>query len=142
MTEADLDQVLAIEQASFRTPWKHAHFEAELAGRYSFPFVAESGGRVVGYVCLMSLFEEAQILDIAVVPEQRGRGVGRVLVDHAERVAREQQAEVLALEVRVSSTDAISLYLRSGFRQVGIRSGYYDGSEDALLMEKKLKETT
>jgi ribosomal-protein-alanine N-acetyltransferase len=142
MTEADLDEVLAIEQASFRTPWKRAHFEAELTGRYSFPFVAESDGRVVGYVCLMSLFEEAQILDIAVSPEQRGRGVGGRLMDYAERIAREKQADVLALEVRASSADAIGLYLRSGFSRVGVRSAYYGGSEDAILMEKKLKETS
>jgi ribosomal-protein-alanine N-acetyltransferase len=142
MTEADLDEVLAIEQASFKTPWKRTHFEAELSGRYCFPFIAEFDGRVVGYVCLMSLFEEAQILDIAVAAEQRGRGVGRVLMDHAERVAREKQADVLALEVRASSVEAIGLYLKSGFSQTGVRSGYYGGSEDAILMEKKLKETS
>ena len=88
MTATDLDEVLAIEQASFRTPWKREHFESELSGRYSFPFVAESGGRIVGYVCLMSLFEEAQILDIAVSPDQRGRGIALALLEHACAVAR------------------------------------------------------
>jgi ribosomal-protein-alanine N-acetyltransferase len=141
MTSADLDDVLLIEQASFRTPWKREHFESELTGGYSFPFVAELDGRVVGYVCLTSLFEEAQILDIAVAPGQRERGVARALMDHACAVAREKLAEVLALEVRASSAAAIGLYQRSGFRQVGIRTNYYDSSEDALLMEKTLKET-
>jgi len=141
MTAADLDEVLVIEQASFKTPWKREHFESELSGGFSHPFVAESGGRVVGYVCLMSLFEEAQILDIAVAPGQRGRGFARALMDHACAVAREKQAEVLTLEVRASSAAAIGLYQRSGFRQVGIRTNYYDSSEDALLMEKTLKET-
>jgi ribosomal-protein-alanine N-acetyltransferase len=141
MNAADLDQVLAIEQASFRNPWKREHFESELSGRYSFPFVAEIHGKIVGYICLMSLFEEAQILDIAVNPDHRGRGVGLELMARAEGFAREKQAEVLALEVRASSTPAISLYERCGFRRTGIRSRYYDAGEDAVLMEKNLKET-
>lgn len=142
MKLADLDQVLAIEQASFRTPWKREHFEAELAGRYSFPFVAEYDGKLVGYVCLMSLFEEAQILDIAVAPERRGLGIALALMEHACTVAREKRAEVLALEVRASSAPAIGLYQRMGFQRVGVRSAYYEASEDAILMEKNLKETT
>ena len=141
MSSADLDQVLAIEQASFRNPWKREHFESELSGRYSFPFVAEIDGKIVGYVCLMSLFEEAQILDIAVNPDQRGRGVGLELMARAEGLAREKQAEILTLEVRASSAPAISLYERCGFRRTGIRTRYYDAGEDAVLMEKNLKET-
>jgi ribosomal-protein-alanine N-acetyltransferase len=140
MNAADLDQVLAIEQASFRNPWKREHFESELSGRYSFPFVAEIHGKIVGYICLMSLFEEAQILDIAVNPDQRGRGVGLELMARAEGFAREKQAEILTLEVRASSAPAISLYERCGFRRTGIRSRYYDAGEDAVLMEKNLKE--
>ena len=142
MSAADLNEVLVIEQASFKTPWKREHFESELSGRYSFPFVAELVGRVVGFVCLVTLFEEAQILDIAVSPDQRGRGIARLLMEHACAVARAQHAEVLSLEVRASSEAAIGLYRQAGFRQVGIRTNYYDSSEDALLMEKNLKETT
>lgn len=141
MTEADLDEVLAIEQGSFRTPWKREHFEHELSGGCSFPFVAESDGRVAGYVCLMSLFEEAQILDIAVAPALRGRGIARALMEHACATAREKQAELLTLEVRASSASAIGLYECSGFKRVGVRARYYDASEDAILMEKNLKET-
>ena len=59
MTEADLDRVLAIEAASFPAPWKREHFVSEIEGSHSFPYIAEAGGSVVGYVCLMSLFEEA-----------------------------------------------------------------------------------
>ena len=139
MTAEDLDAVLTIEQASYPTPWSREHFEHELTAPHSFPFVAEGNGIITGYVCLMSLFEEAQILDIAVAPEQRGRGVARLLMDHAITVAREKEAELLALEVRASNIAAITLYERCGFARTGIRSKYYEGVDDAVLMELRLK---
>jgi ribosomal-protein-alanine N-acetyltransferase len=138
MNEADLDAVLVIEQASFSTPWRREHFQHEIAAPHSFPFVAECDGIVAGYVCLMSLFEEAQILDIAVAPELRGRGIARMLMDHAISVAREKDADVLALEVRASNISAIALYEKCGFVSTGLRHKYYEGVDDAVLMEKKL----
>jgi ribosomal-protein-alanine N-acetyltransferase len=138
MTAADLDAVLVIEQGSFTVPWQREHFEHEMTAPYSFPFVAEDSGCILGYVCLMSLFEEAQILDIAVAPELRGRGVARLLMDHAISVAREKQAEVLALEVRSTNNAAINLYERLGFVRSGVRAGYYEGRDDAVLMELRI----
>lgn len=138
MEETDLDAVLTIEQASFTLPWKREHFAHEMSASYSFPFVAEYEGIIAGYVCLMSLFEEAQILDIAVAPEQRGRGIAQLLMDHAVAVAREKQAEVLALEVRSTNSAAIALYERCGFGRTGVRHNYYEGRDDAVLMELDL----
>ncbi|HEY4743531.1 MAG TPA: ribosomal protein S18-alanine N-acetyltransferase [Desulfuromonadaceae bacterium] len=138
MTESDLDAVQAIEQASFPVPWQRAHFLHELNAPHSFPFVAATVGTVVGYVCLQSLFEEAQILDIAVDPRQRGKGIARLLMAHACAAARDQGAEFMALEVRASNTPAITLYERLGFVCTGVRQGYYEGREDAVLMEKSL----
>ena len=138
MSEDDLDAVLAIEQDSFHTPWQREHFGQEMVAAHSYPFVAEYNGIIAGYVCLMSLFEEAQILDIAVAPEQRGRGVARMLMDHAIGVARLKHAEVLALEVRGSNIAAITLYERCGFVRTGLRLKYYEGRDDAVLMELSL----
>lgn len=138
MTSADLDAVLAIEQASFPAPWKREHFEHEITVAHGFPAVAECDGVVAGYVCLMSLFEEAQILDIAVAPEQRGQGIARPLMEYAIATARAHGAEVLALEVRANNTPAIALYEQYGFIRTGVRSRYYEGKDDALLMELPL----
>lgn len=138
MTRADLDDVLAIEQASFLSPWRREHFLQEIHSHLSFPLVAVHGECVAGYVCLMSLFEEAQILDIAVAPSFRGRGVGRALLERAIAIAREKGAERLVLEVRESNGAAIRLYERFGFVRYFVRKGYYEGKEDALLMEKEL----
>lgn len=140
MTGNDLDAVLAIEVASYSTPWSREHFRNELEARYSWPLVAVEAGSVVGYACLMSLFEEAQILNIAVMPGKRGRGIARMLLEQAFRLALEQGAEIIALEVRASNSSAISLYQQLGFKRTGIRAGYYDSVEDAILMEKTLKE--
>ena len=103
MTGDDLYAVMAIEVASYTTPWKVEHFRDELSARFSWPLVADEEGNVVGYVCLMSLFEEAQILNIAVSPGQRGRGIARMMLEEAFRLAREKGAEKVALEVRASS---------------------------------------
>jgi ribosomal-protein-alanine N-acetyltransferase len=138
MAPADLDAILNIEQASFPLPWKREHFEHEMSAPHSFPYVAEYEGMIAGYVCLMSLFEEAQILDIAVAPQQRGRGIARLLMDHAIGVAREKGAEVLDLEVRSTNSSAITLYERCGFVRTGVRSKYYEGIDDAVLMELKI----
>jgi ribosomal-protein-alanine N-acetyltransferase len=141
MTECDLDAVMEIEAASYSTPWNYEHFHNEIAARYSWPSVAVEGGSVIGYVCLMSLFEEAQILNVAVKPSCRGRGVARILLEHAFSQALERGAEIMALEVRASNAAAISLYERLGFARVGIRARYYESAEDAILMEKLLKES-
>jgi len=138
MNESDFDTVLIIEQASFSSPWHREHFLHEIAAPHSFPFVAELNGNVAGYICLTSLFEDAEILDIAVAPEQRGRGIARTLMEYAVLAAREKEAEFLSLEVRASNVAAITLYERSGFVRTGVRQKYYEGRDDAVLMEKKL----
>jgi len=138
MTEPDLEAVLVIEQASFPAPWNCEHFLHELEAPHSYPFVAVADGEIAGYVCLMSLFEEAQILDIAVSPQKRGRGIARMLMEQVFKVACEKGAEFMALEVRESNQAAITLYERIGFVRTGTRRGYYEGKEDAVLMEKTL----
>ena len=139
MGEADLDAVLAIEAASYPHPWSREHFLHELASPHSFPVVLSDNGTVAGYLCLMVLFEEAQVLNVAVAPQQRGRGVGRQLMEYAVSEGRQRGAEFLSLEVRASNRAAIALYDKLGFTRTGIRPRYYEGKEDAILMEKPLQ---
>lgn len=139
MAEADLDQVSRIEQASYPVPWRREHFIQELHSPLSAPFVAVRDQEVVGYLCLMSLFEEAQVLNVAVAPEQRGNGIARMLLEVAVATARQRGAEVLVLEVRESNRVAIALYESFGFVRYFVRPGYYEGTEDAILMEKPLQ---
>lgn len=138
MERADLDAVMAIEQVSYPAPWKREHFIQEIHSHLSLPCVVLLDGTVAGYVCLMSLFEEAQILNIAIAPAYRGQGLARLLMDHAIAAARKRGAELLTLEVRESNVGAIALYESYGFERYFVRRGYYEGKEDALLMEKRL----
>lgn len=138
LIEQDLDQVLLVEQASFPVPWRREHFLHEITTPHSFPFVAVSGGVIAGYLCLHVLFETAEILDVAITPERRGKGIAKLLLEHAEKTARSQSAEQIVLEVRASNLAALTLYETTGFVRSGIRKRYYEGTEDAVLMEKKL----
>lgn len=132
---ADLEQVLLIEAASFSRPWTRQHFLDELASPHAHLLAARTGdGSVVGYLCLRMLFDEAEILDVAVAPAHRRSGAGRLLVAVAFATCRARSLCTLGLEVRVSNQPAITLYRQFGFVDAGIRRRYYENGEDALLM--------
>ena len=136
LAEADLDEVLAIETASFPRPWNREHFLDELRSPFAFPLSARDGeGRLLGFICLRALLDEGHILDVAVLPELRGLGIGRLLVERGLAECRSRGASVVGLEVRASNSAAITLYQRLGFRETGRRPRYYENGEDALLME-------
>jgi [ribosomal protein S18]-alanine N-acetyltransferase len=139
MTEEDLDAVLRVESVSFPLPWSRNHFLSELRSPLSFPLVAESGeGIILGYACPMLVLDEGQILNVAVGPDHRGQGIGRLILDEVIREFRELGATFVALEVRPSNAAAISLYTRCGFIVTGRRRAYYENGEDAILMEYEI----
>jgi len=136
MSLEDLDQVLAIEQQSFPHPWLRQHFIDELNSPHAFPLSAfDLSGRLVGFICPMLLLDEGHILDVAVHTELRGAGVGRLLVQQVLDDCRAAGASFVSLEVRVSNLQAVSLYRKMGFAEVGKRKRYYENGEDALMME-------
>ncbi len=143
LTVADLDEVLAIERASFATPWSRGAFLYELKqnpmarcwvvrGRGSAP-------RVLGYLCLWEIPPEIHITNMAVHREWRRQGIGRSLLGAILEDARRRQLTIALLEVRPANTEARGLYEDLGFRVIGRRKGYYvDTGEDALLMKADL----
>jgi ribosomal-protein-alanine N-acetyltransferase len=140
MKEADLEEVLAIEAASFPSPWNRQHFLSELASPLSFPLVARAVDEtIVGYICSMLVLDEGTILNVAVRPESRSRGIGRLLVETALHQFMELGAAFVALEVRPTNLAAFSLYESLGFGITGRRSAYYANGEDAVLMEYEIK---
>lgn len=140
MRSADLEEVLAIERASFSMPWSRGAFLYELEqNRVSRCYVVREDSRLIGYICLWEVADELHITNIAVHPGLRRRGVGRALLSAVLDDARQRTLRLVVLEVRPSNVEALGLYESFGFRVVGRRRGYYyDTGEDALVMEAPL----
>jgi [ribosomal protein S18]-alanine N-acetyltransferase len=136
VTTADLDEVLSLERASFDHPWSGEHILNEIQSPHSFPLLARlEDGSCAGYICPMLVLDEGQILNVAVHPSYRCRGIGRILLEAVLEQFRIRGASVVHLEVRPTNTTAISLYTRHGFVTSGRRKGYYENGEDAILMK-------
>lgn len=141
-TRDDLDLLVRLEQDSFSAPWTRKMFEAELEGNpFSRLLVArrppDRGGapEVVGYVCFWLVFEELRLMNLAVAPAARRRGVARALVRRALAQGLAGGATRAVLEVRASNVAARRLYEAEGFTTYAVRAKYYrDPIEDALLM--------
>ena len=142
MRPIDLDEVLAIERASFTMPWSRGAFLYEIEqNRVARCYVMREEERVVGYICVWEVADEMHITNIAVHPTARRRGIGRGLLGSVLEDARRRSMRLLVLEVRPSNVEARALYDSFGFRVVGRRRGYYyDTGEDALVMETVFKE--
>lgn len=139
MRETDLRQVLHIERRSFTLPWSAATFRGLLRRRSAALLVAERSERVLAYAVLWFAADEAELGDLAVLPEARGCGVGAWLLEHAVAEARSRGAAQIFLEVRESNASARRMYERSGFGVVGLRADYYtEPVEDAVLMMRPL----
>lgn len=145
MTERDLDEVMEIERKSFPAPWSRRLFERELVLPYAQAFVALQvpPNQVVGYLCFWLIDREGHILNLAVHPEWRRRGIGSLLLRRGLADSREKGAREITLEVRRSNYKAISLYRTFQFQPQGIRPRYYsDSGEDAVIMSLHLIDPT
>lgn len=143
--EADIAGVSQIERASFGDPWPDEAFQALLERDVAWFAVAEApeGDRhrlkVAGYLVALVVADEAEIANIAVHNDVRGRGVGGALLDAALDEARSRGVTSVYLEVRESNASARSLYESRGFRKVGRRRGYYRRPvEDAIVLRKTI----
>jgi ribosomal-protein-alanine N-acetyltransferase len=136
MQEADLEWVAEQDRQLYPFPWAAVNFADSMSAGYGCWTMFEGAERA-GYAVLMMVLDEVHILNISVVVERQGRGLGRRLLNHLAAVAKEAGARQMFLEVRPSNTPALALYQRAGFETIGRRKGYYpaaDGREDALVM--------
>lgn len=136
MTEADLEQVIAIDQVSFSLPWPARSFHYELTDNFaSRNWVAEVDGRVAAMMVGWLIVDELHVATIATHPDYRGRGIGKKILIHALRAARDEGVVRAFLEVREGNAVAIEMYQNLGFVEDGRRKEYYkDNNEDAILM--------
>ena len=136
---ADLDGVLAIEEASFNNPTTRAWYEAELQRpEVCFIFVLRTAEAPVAAFCAFWIVGgQAHINQLAVRPDLRNRGLGRQLIEAVVTEASHLGATSLTLEVRESNTPALRLYARTGFIQEGVRQNYYTSPvEHALILSR------
>ena len=134
LTYADLPQVVAIERRAFTTPWSLAMFVLELSKPSGVCLAAVEDEALVGYLICSRYDTVWHVMNVAVDPDRRRRGIATGLISRLlERVGGDSAR--FTLEVRRSNRGAIDLYERLGFRGAGVRRRYYaDSGEDAVIM--------
>jgi [ribosomal protein S18]-alanine N-acetyltransferase len=133
----DLAAIETIERRSYPTPWSRSMFAGELAKPSSICLGAYDGGTgaLVGYAIVSRYVDAWHVMNVAVDPEHRRRGIAIALLERLFEATAGDGRRGYTLEVRVSNAGAIKLYERTGFRARGIRRGYYtDNREDAIIM--------
>jgi len=138
MTEADLDQVMELEQAIFPYPWRRSFFLSDINRPQGLSIVAEDEGIVLGYAVAWGT-DETHLANLAVSEDERGKGIGGRLLDAVTEFARRSKADSMYLEVRVSNTIARKFYAERGFVPTYLRKGYYENGEDAVIMEREVE---
>lgn len=140
----DLDGIMAVENASFNAPWPISAIVDELVGRsWSKFYIAEFPEGIVGFMNYWIVDTERHLLNFAILPSYRRKGIGRRMLSYLVNGAIEEKATQILLEVRVSNVAAQSLYMANGFKQIAIRPKYYaDNGEDALVMALELVAET
>jgi ribosomal-protein-alanine N-acetyltransferase len=138
MQQADLADVVSLEESVYPHPWSMANFVDSLNSNYEAWVLRDQDGELLGYFLLMAIVDEAHLLNVAVSAEKQGQGLGRFLLNQAVACARGLGMESMLLEVRPSNTRALEIYERYGFKHIGRRKGYYPAAnqqrEDAIVM--------
>lgn len=135
--DSQLEEVMDIEGRAYEFPWSEGIFRDCIKAGYSSWVVNERGGPLVAYAVMTMAVGEAHILNLAVDPQRRRQGLGRLVLAHLLMVARAANSTIVLLEVRRSNKAALRLYQAYGFQQIGTRRGYYPGHdqrEDAFVL--------
>ena len=135
MTHAALTQVASIEESAYKYPWTRGNFSDSLNSGYQAQMLlgGEATPELIGYFVAMKGVDETHLLNITVAPRHQLQGWGRLMLDALALWSRGEGAQWLWLEVRASNAHAKALYLRYGFREVGLRKGYYPEGSTSLL---------
>ena len=139
MTSDHVAQVAELERICFVTEaWSEKSVASELNNPLSFWLVAVDGERVAGYVGSQTVLDESDMMNVAVHPDYRKQGIATALIVGLVEELRKKGSHCLTLEVRASNENAISLYKKLDFQEVGRRKNYYrNPREDALILRKE-----
>ncbi|WP_456080533.1 ribosomal protein S18-alanine N-acetyltransferase [Mogibacterium diversum] len=136
---SDLDDIYDLDVQTFAMPWsKEALSYDILENDNAFVIVAEYEGEFAGYADIWTVLDEADLNSIAVRVDFRRKGIGDAIMLAMTEMLSANGVETINLEVRVSNMPAIKLYKKYGFKECGVRPGYYlDNGEDALIMKRE-----
>ena len=139
-TTDDIRVIANLEKLIFSDPWTLDMVRADVESKISRYIVAEeitqTGPRIIGYLGYWLVFDECSINNVGVVPAMHRKGVGRLLMDEMIKETEQAGARVWVLEVRASNIAAMALYEKYDFKKVGVRKGYYENREDAVVMHR------
>lgn len=139
MTADHVLQVARLEKLCFQDPWSEKSIASELSNKLALWLVVVEEETVVGYIGSQTVMDESDMMNVAVHPEFRRRGIAEALVNALCAALKEQGSVSLTLEVRASNEPAKALYEKLGFEQVGKRPNYYrNPKEDAYILRKML----
>ena len=136
---ADIEEVCFAKDA-----WTVNNLRGEFMNEYSYLIGYCQDDKLVGYTCVRAMYEEAQVCNVAVLPEYRRQGIAKQLIEEMLRLSAEKGCQVCELEVNTENTPAVELYKKCGFEVAGIRKNFYRrsryNSRDAYTMTKSLVE--
>ena len=139
MQSCHVAPIAELEKLCFSDPWSENSIAYELTSRLSYWLVAEEDGEVLGYIGSQSVLGESDMMNVAVHPDHRRKGIAEALILALSEELKLRNNTCLTLEVRASNTPAITLYEKLDFKQVGRRPNYYrNPKEDALILRKAL----
>ena len=131
-------QIAELEKICFSDPWSERSIASELNNRLAYWLVALEEDVVAGYIGSQTVMEETDMMNVAVHPDYRRKGIAEALVNGLVAALKEQGSHCLTLEVRASNEPAKMLYEKLGFAQIGRRPNYYrNPREDALILRKE-----
>lgn len=138
MMPGHVSQVAQLEKICFSDPWSENSIASELNNALSFWLVAVEEDTVAGYIGSQTVMGETDMMNVAVHPDYRRRGIGEQLVNCLVEELKKRQSRSLTLEVRASNLPAQKLYEKLGFSEIGRRPRYYrNPKEDALILRKE-----
>jgi ribosomal-protein-alanine N-acetyltransferase len=139
MKPEDVSSIARLEQICFSDPWSENSIAGELSSRLSHWLVALEDGKLLGYIGSQSVLGESDMMNVAVHPDHRRRGIAQMLIGQLMQDLKQRDNLHLSLEVRATNAPAITLYEKLGFETVGRRPNYYrHPKEDALILRKSL----
>ena len=141
MTEGDIKDIAQLEKECFSEPWSENSLRDELTNETARFYVLRDSENLLGYIGANNICNEFYITNVAVNSKCRGKGYGKILVNHLIKQGEAERAFFITLEVRKSNENAIKLYEKCGFKLIGERKNFYSKpTEDALIYTYYIEE--